>query len=91
MRYPKFLKDNGTIGVCAPSFGTVIEPYFSRMNNATKKFNELGHDVVFTESVTKHRTVRSASKVKRAKEFMELYRDDNIDVIISEAGGRSNV
>lgn len=87
MRYPKFLKDNGTIGVCAPSFGSVVEPYVSRMKNAIKKFNELGHEVVLTESVTKHKTVRSASKKTRAKEFMQVYKDNDIDVIISEAGG----
>ena len=87
MRYPKFLKENGTIGVCSPSFGCVIEPYVSRMKNSVKTFNKLGHSIVLTESVTKHKTIRSASKATRAKEFMELYKDNNIDVIVSEAGG----
>lgn len=87
MRYPGFLKEKGKIGVCAPSFGAVIEPYVSRMKNAIKTFNTLGHEVVLTESVNKHKTIRSTSKVKRAKEFMSLYKDNSIDLIISEAGG----
>ena len=87
MRYPKFLKDNGTIGVCAPSFGTTIEPYMSRMKNATKILNEKGHEVVFTDSVTKMKTIRSANKKIRAKEFLSVYKNDDVDVVISEAGG----
>jgi len=87
MKYPKFLKDKGTIGVCAPSFGTTIEPYFSRMKNAIKTMNEKGHDVILTESVTNMKTIRSASKKRRAKEFMEIYSNNDIDIVISEAGG----
>lgn len=87
MKYPKFLKEKGTIGVCAPSFGCVIEPYVSRTKNAVLKFNELGHNVVFSENVMHHRTIRSASRVTRAKEFMELYKDDDVNVIIIQAAG----
>ena len=51
MKYPKFLKENGTIGVCAPSFGCKGQPYESRQESAIKKFNELNHKVVFSNSV----------------------------------------
>lgn len=87
MKYPKSLKKGGTIGVCAPSFGCTIEPYLSRTNNAIKTFNKKGYQVVLTNSVKKLEKARSASAVVRAKEFNELYKDNNIDVIISEAGG----
>ena len=87
MRYPSFLKDKGTIGVCAPSFGSTIEPYISRLNNAIKTMEEKGHKVVLTDSVRKMRKARSASAKTRAKEFLELYNDETVDVIISEAGG----
>ena len=30
MRYPKFLAKSNTIGVCAPSFGSPIDPYYTR-------------------------------------------------------------
>ena len=35
MRYPKFLKENGTLGFVAPSFGCAIEPYHSAFKKAT--------------------------------------------------------
>ena len=52
MKYPKFLSKNGKIGVCAPSFGSVIEPYVSRLDNAIKTFSDLGHEVVLTGAKT---------------------------------------
>ena len=79
MKYPKFLSKNGKIGVCAPSFGSVIEPYVSRMNNAIKKFNELGHAVVLTNGVTKQYKASSDTGENRAKEFMELYESNDVD------------
>ncbi len=87
MKYPKFLSKNGKIGVCAPSFGSVIEPYVSRLDNAIKTFNDLGHEVVLTEGVRKHFKASSDTGENRAKEFMELYLANDVDVIISEAGG----
>ena len=36
MRYPEFLKDNGSIGFVAPSFGCNIEPYKSAL-----KYNQI--------------------------------------------------
>ena len=34
MRFPDFLKPNGTIGFAAPSFGCAIEPYRSAFDHA---------------------------------------------------------
>ena len=87
MKYPKFLSKNGKIGVCAPSFGSVIEPYISRLNNAINKFNDLGHEVVLTEGVRKNYKASSDTGENRAKEFTELYLTNDVDIIISEAGG----
>lgn len=87
MRYPKFLKDNGSIGVCAPSLGSVVEPYVSRMNNAINNFGNKGHKVILTNSVRSNTKLASTSPETRAEEFMQLYKDNQIDVIISEAGG----
>lgn len=42
MRYPEFLKDNGTIGFVAPAFGCATEPYKSAFENALRKFGEMG-------------------------------------------------
>ena len=87
MRYPKFLKENGIIGVCAPSLGAVIDPYVSRLNNAIKNFKEKGHEVVLTNSVRSNVKLASTTPETRAEEFMQLYRDENINLIISQAGG----
>ena len=87
MRYPKFLKDNGTIGVCAPSLGTVIEPYLSRLNNSIKNFEAKGHKVLLTNSVRSNTKMASASPETRAEEFMQVYKNEDVNVIISEAGG----
>ena len=38
MRYPKLLKKNDTIGVCAPSFGCPIDPYYTRYIYGKKYF-----------------------------------------------------
>ena len=40
MRYPDFLRDNGTIGFVAPSFGCVGDPYESAFNNALETFEK---------------------------------------------------
>ena len=42
MRYPDFLKENGTIGFVAPSFGCKLQPYRAAFENACKKWKELG-------------------------------------------------
>ena len=87
MRYGKFLSENGTIGVCAPSVGSVIEPYLSRHFSAVETLEKKGHKIEITESVLKSRKFRSTTGKNRAKEFQKLYFDNNVDVIISEAGG----
>ena len=43
MRFPKFLKENGTIGFVAPSFGCATEPYYSLFINAQKRFTDMGY------------------------------------------------
>lgn len=42
MRFPEFLKKNGTIGFVAPSFGCNIEPYKTSFNHALEKFHVWG-------------------------------------------------
>ena len=42
MRYPEFLKKNGTIGLVAPSFGCTFEPYKSCMDAAIESFKGMG-------------------------------------------------
>lgn len=43
MRIPEILKEGGTIGFAAPSFGCNIEPYKSAFDNALKTFEKMGY------------------------------------------------
>ncbi len=87
MKYPKNLPNNATIGVVAPSAGCVVEPYLSRIKNAIKTFERLGHKVVLCDSLFKYCQHRSTSAEVRAKEFMDFYLRDDIDIILSATGG----
>lgn len=84
---PKFLSKGMTIGLCAPSFGCADTPYKERYEQAIKKFQELGYKIVATPSCTKYYDMCSAPREIRAKEFMDLMLDDNIDFVISCGGG----
>ncbi|MBQ7307181.1 MAG: LD-carboxypeptidase [Clostridia bacterium] len=71
----------------APSAGIVIEPYKSRFENAVKTFTELGFNIKMCPSVYKMKNFRSNTPKLRAKEFMDMYLDDEVDMIFSVAGG----
>ena len=87
MIFPSFLKQNATIGLVAPSAGIVIEPYKSRFENAVKTFTELGYNLKMCPSIYQMKKFRSNTAKKRAKEFMDMYLDDEVDMIFSVAGG----
>lgn len=87
MKYAENLKKGATIGVVAPSAGCVVEPYLMRIDNAIKAFEKMGHKVVLCESLFKYEKHRSADAKTRAKEFMEFYLSDEIDVLFSATGG----
>jgi len=88
MRYPEFLKENGTIGFCAPSFGCATEPYKSGFDNAQKKFKEMGYNLFLGENCYKDEGIGiSNTPEKCAKELMAVYEGNESDVIISCGGG----
>lgn len=87
MRYPKLLSKNNTIGVCAPSFGSPEDPYYTRYIYGKKRFEELGYKFKETEHILCLTKAESAPKEIRAKEFLDLWYDDNVDFIMSIAGG----
>ena len=51
MKFPEWLKNNDRIGVTAVSDGVNDPLDKKRFENAARKLNELGHEVVFTENV----------------------------------------
>lgn len=86
MRYPKLLKKGDIIGICAPSSG-VPEPLFYRLDNAIKNIEELEYKCLETKSVRRKEKCVSASSKVRANEFMSLYEDANVAVILPPWGG----
>lgn len=87
MIYPKFLEKNGTIGVTAPSGGQEDDVDVFRMNNAIKKLNEVGFNVIETPNCKTITGVRSSDAKTRAKELEGLFNNKNVDSIVCLTGG----
>ena len=87
MRYPCFLSKGDTIGLVAPSFGVSGYPYYDRYVNAKKKFEELGYKIKECPSIYNLEKASSNLPEVRAKEFMDMYLDEEVDFLYSVAGG----
>lgn len=87
MRYPEKLKIGDTIGICAPSSGTVEPDKLERLDKAIEQFKQLGYKVIETASVRKDVQGRSAEGAVRAQEFMELWENKDVKLIIYAGGG----
>lgn len=87
MRYPEKLKIGDTIGICAPSSGTVEPDKLERLDKAIEQFKKLGYKVIETASARKDVQGRSAPAIVRAKEFMELWENEEVKLIIYAGGG----
>ncbi|MDE7233047.1 MAG: LD-carboxypeptidase, partial [Lachnospiraceae bacterium] len=88
MRYPAFLKENGTIGFVAPSFGCATEPYKSRFLYAQKKWKEQGYQLQFGPNCYVEEGVGiSNTPQKCGEELTDYYCDKNNDCLISCGGG----
>ena len=82
MKIPSYLNDNDYIGITACSCGVLdkIDEYensIKRLNN----FNIIETDNVRTSGIV------SSDKLVRAKELMELYKNNNIKCILIASGG----
>lgn len=88
MRYPEFLKKNGTIGFVAPSFGCNIEPYRSAFENAQKKWKQMGYSLDPGPNCYKGKGLGISNTPENcAKELMEYYESSGNDCLISCGGG----
>lgn len=88
MRYPAFLKKNGTIGFVAPSFGCAIEPYKSGFLNAQKKWKEQGYRLQLGPNCYAGEGVGiSNTPEKCGGELTSYYCDKNNNCLISCGGG----
>lgn len=88
MRYPKFLREKGTIAFVAPSFGCAIEPYRSGFESAQKKWRKAGFSLEFGPNCYASDGVGiSSTPVKCGEELTEYYCNTTSDCIISCGGG----
>ena len=86
MIYPRFIKENNTISVPAPSDGAYCEQDVNRFNNATKKLEKKGYKVKLSENIFNSVKGRSSTAEKRAEELNKMF-EDSTDFIWCAAGG----
>lgn len=88
MRYPAFLRDKGTIGFVAPSFGCAIEPYKSGFLNAQKRWQAQGYRLQLGPNCYADDGVGISSTPESCgRELTDGYCDKNNDCLISCGGG----
>lgn len=84
--YPEPLKKGDTIGITATSSG-VTGVFEDRLDLAIKNIEALGYTCKETKSVRRQVRLVSNTASERVKEFMSLYLDDQVKVIIPPWGG----
>lgn len=88
MRFPDFLRDGGTIGFIAPSFGCTIEPYHTGFKSAQASFRSMGYEIRRGPNCYKNAGIGISNTPEAcAKEFMRFYTSKKNDVLISCGGG----
>lgn len=88
MRYPEFLKENGTIGFVAPSFGCATEPYYTAFGNALRKWKEMGYNTHPGPNCYEAKGIGISNDPKLCgEELNEWYCSPENDVIIACGGG----
>lgn len=88
MKYAPFLKENGTIGYVAPSFGAATVPYSERFDSAIKIFEAMGYGSKVGPNCRVSLGIGISNTPENcAKELMDGYGDTKSDVLISVGGG----
>ena len=88
MKYPEFLKENGTIGFPSPSFGCAIEPYRSAFENAQKKWIGMGYKVDLGPNCYETKGIGISNTPEECgRELTEYYLSRDNDCLISCGGG----
>ncbi|MBE5812143.1 MAG: LD-carboxypeptidase [Clostridiales bacterium] len=87
IKYPKFLQQNDTIGITAPSDGIIKEFDKIRFDLACKKLNSLGYKTIKTDNVEKSSKLVSSSSQERAEQFRNLWSGNDVSMILAVSGG----
>lgn len=86
MIYPKFIKENSTISVPAPSDGSDCIQDVNRFNNAKKQIEKQGYIVELSKNIFNSKKGRSATATERATELNKMF-EESSDFIWCGAGG----
>ena len=84
MKYPKFIKNGGTIGVCAPSSG--VGKFVQKFQRSIDNLHAYGYQTKETASVRSESEPSNSSTI-RAKEVEALLLDKDVDIIMAATGG----
>lgn len=87
MNYPDYLNKGDLIGICAPSAGISEQEKIIKLEEAEKQLKELEYKIIETESVRLDEKGRSTSARKRAEEFMNLWENPDVKLILCATGG----
>lgn len=88
MKYPEYLKEEGVIGLVAPSFGCTFEPYKSCLDAAIKRFEGMGYKIVEGPNCRRDDGIGISSTPENCgKELTDYYCSGDNDVLISCGGG----
>lgn len=87
MIYPKFINKKSTIAVTAPSDGITLPQEQKRLDKAKINLESKGYNVIETKNVRTSKNNRSTSPKERAKQLEELFKNKEVDLIISASGG----
>ena len=88
MRFPNYLKENGTIGLVAPSFGCTNEPYKSCMDSAIDRFRGMGFHIVEGPNCRRDDGIGiSSTPLNCGRELTDYYCSGENDMLISCGGG----
>ena len=83
MKYPTFIKENETMGICAPSAGVG-----KKLEDFNKSIKSLEKTFTIKESKSvRVNNVRSNNAKIRGKEFNDLAHDTEVKMISIAAGG----
>ncbi|MEE3392941.1 MAG: S66 peptidase family protein [Lachnospiraceae bacterium] len=88
MKRPDLIKKGANIAITAPSFGCTTEPYKTCLKSAVSKFKSMGFNVTVGKNVDMDCGVGISNTPEAcARELMDFYMDDSIDMVISAGGG----
>lgn len=87
IKYPSKIKKGDTIGVTATSTGITTDSYLKRLDNAYKNLETLGYKCIETPNVRTNKKLVSSDGKTRAEQFMNLWKDEKVNMIAQVYGG----